>query len=108
MEKRNYVKPYIAVMNVQTEGVIAASKEEIVDYNAFCQNSCFSNNNSCSCSIPHSPSCENLEKNITYKTSYKCKVINGSLINLGGSESYAIHYQLINDKQIKFWPCNKK
>lgn len=30
MEKRNYVKPYTAVMNVQTEGVIAASGGEII------------------------------------------------------------------------------
>ena len=35
MEKRNYVKPYIAVMNVQTEGVIAASGEIIMPPETF-------------------------------------------------------------------------
>lgn len=39
MEKRNYVKPYIAVMNVQTEGVIATSDGEIIeDFKEFCNN----------------------------------------------------------------------
>lgn len=46
MEKRNYVKPYTAVMNVQTEGVIAASGINIDDdpngENGFCLNNNFS------------------------------------------------------------------
>lgn len=37
IEKRNYVKPYTAVMNVQTEGVIATSGEETpIEESAIC------------------------------------------------------------------------
>lgn len=36
IEKRNYVKPYTAVMNVQTEGVIATSA--IIDEKTLCGN----------------------------------------------------------------------
>lgn len=113
IEKRNYVKPYTAVMNVQTEGIIAASGEIIIDYDKLCGNDYISGFNSCSnsitCNIPkqdHLASCNQVTSvTKTYATCYK-------------DMDKIYHVQVIEDKGeigvvdnrdiVKLTPCNCK
>lgn len=104
MEKRNYVKPYIAVMNVQTEGVIAVSGDSgTIDRDKFCNSGCFDGSLNCGC-YQENNNCNNIELNQIYCTTLHCN----PAATQYKIKKYAIHYKLIEGNKISYWPCDKK
>lgn len=108
-EKRIYVKPYTAVLNVQTEGVIAASGGEIItDYSNLCKSNYISGVNSCTtntCTIQdHISSCNQV--NSTTKIYATCYKERDGIYHVQVIEDHdKIGYVDANDI-IKLSPCN--
>lgn len=99
IEKRNYVKPYTAVMNVQTEGVIATSGEEIVTDDLCKYQYIFSNWGSSACQ--NEPTCD-----CTYEAS-QCNSIKGFPAKTCYKDKGKIyHIDLQDDGYYHIFPCN--
>lgn len=100
-KKRIYLKPQTSVMNIQTEGVIAASGDSgEVDWNTFCDSGCMDGSGDCGCPGYESiQNCNKIDKNDLsrlYSTTNHCI-----------PNKQRIHFKLLPTGEISYWPCDK-
>lgn len=103
-KKKTYVRPEMKIIEVKTEGVIAASGGEvIIDKSQFCANGCLDNSNSCG--LNNKPNCQNIDVDNDHDGQYD---IFSATFHCGAYQEKPIHFQYINDGQgkIKYWPCD--
>lgn len=111
-KKKTYVRPEMKIIEVKTEGVIAASGGETpIEYDDLCNNNCLSNADPTGkCTIGHNPNCQNLD--LSGATTYSAFLKPNTWCNTS-NVGKRIHYKVIeSDKgeatKLLYWPCDCK